>query len=396
MRRSALILCIGIVAMVCFACVPPPPPPPPTLPPSFSCDAQPFLAKVSVLNLPFDVKGPNRSVPTSNRPVDPNSNIYSDLGKAYCIAPPEIKQDLLSLDGIYINPCTDSASCNVPDAPACDPNGKSCDLPDQQVIYNSWGYREWRRPAPNYGKRYIAMSAGLWNAGNHAPDLDVYETKLLNQLLFALAFGPDPSNWPAAAERPQYQSNASILNRPELTVLAALAHELGHVRWYDAYVPVAGGNHDLRRVCNGMFFSSWQGNVPAPPRWRDFGTRAHRHKQGYVQIKAIDDAISAGNFQTADRLLSSGSDGEIGIFAARAPWASFFAAISPDEDFVETYKLYALTKTNPSLSLPVQIPHAGTADVPQALQLSKPELSSKLQCIASLYSVPRPPPASPR
>jgi hypothetical protein len=40
-------------------------------------------------------------------------------------------------------------------------------------------------------------------------------------------------------------------------------------------------------------------------------------------------------------------------------WASMFATVSPDEDFVETYKMWVLTnaQTNPLTSLKVAIPN---------------------------------------
>jgi hypothetical protein len=40
------------------------------------------------------------------------------------------------------------------------------------------------------------------------------------------------------------------------TILAALAHELGHVRWYDTFVKAPGGGNDLKGWCNGGFFGS--------------------------------------------------------------------------------------------------------------------------------------------
>ena len=78
------------------------------------------------------------------------------------------------------------------------------------------------------------------------------------------------------------------------------------------------------------------------------------------------------------------------LYRPAQPWASYFAAISPDEDFVETYKFYVLTNAQsvtslnegPLTSLPIQIagnPH----DIPSDyLAGKKPLLSSQTQCIA--------------
>ncbi|HEY1260007.1 MAG TPA: hypothetical protein VGF34_12245 [Stellaceae bacterium] len=378
MNLRALAFCAGILALLCSACVPPPPPPgPPPIPGpmSITCPGlDAFKAKVSVLSLPFDLYGPNHAPPAPAGPVDPNSLVAGDLWSAFCAAPPALQRDLVSLDNVFVNPCADVNSCGFQSPPVCDL--KHCHIPAPQVAANSWGFREWRN-IPTKGRRYIAISAGLWPNGGHAPDLDAFETNLISQLLF----------WPSGAGVPQptYLSNPSIANHPELTVMAALAHELGHVRWYDAFVQVPGGSQNLRRLCNGAFFSSWQGNVPAPPHWSDFGLRAHRHKRGLVQIQEIDQAIVSNNLPTAGVLLDRGANGELGIFAPSAPWASFFASVSPQEDFVESYKLHMLTQAQPNLSLPIQIPYASTEDVPTALHNGlKPELKDKIACVAGL------------
>jgi hypothetical protein len=311
MKLSALILFVGIAATACFSCAPTPPLPPPARSP-LAC-AQPFLAKVSVLKLPFSPEAVG-SMYSSPQP-DPNVTItnqaiLSDLEMAFCNAPPFLQRDLLSLSTIYINPCADANSCGLVNPTVCDPN--NCNLPDQQIIETSWGFRE--RPQQSHaGGRYIAMSAGLWRGGNHAPDLDSFETRLLNPLLL---------KW----SEPQYQPSSSTRGHPELTVIAALAHEMGHVRWYDVNARGPGQNYDPNALCNrGFFVVSWQGNVNAPPRWRRFGERQGRHRTGDVQIGDIDNAIINRDFPTAGRLLSR-------IYAVNDPWASFFAAISPDED----------------------------------------------------------------
>ncbi len=385
MKLRALALCAGIVAILCFACTPPPGPPPPGPPMSITCNRlDAFKAKVSILSLPFSIYGA-RPVPMAARSIDANSVIAADLWSAFCAAPPFFQRDLLGLDNIFVNPCADVNSCGLAAAPVCD--RPDCKLSAAQVAANSWGYREWRSVA-NAGKRYIAISAGLWQDGQHARPLNDFETGLIKQLLF----------WPSGPgiPQPQYLPDPSTQNRPDLTVLAALAHELGHVRWYDAFVAVPGGSQDLKRLCGGAFFSSWAANPPAPPsHWRDFGILStHPHRHGLVQISQIQRAIPA-DLRAAGMLLDLGVDQGanrfVGIYAPGAPWASYFAALSPDEDFVESYKLFVLTQADPKLSLPIQIPYAGTEDVPTALRRgTKPELKGKISCVAALppFSAP--------
>jgi hypothetical protein len=365
-----------------------------------------FLAKVFILQLPFrpDVYGANYHPPVSGGKIH-NPNILADLTGAFCSANFMVQRDLLSLNAIYINPCADTTSCDRGNPITCDPD--ACNIPDQQVIDNSWGFRERRdqyRPGQTVSGRYIATSAGLWRNGQPAPPLHEYETKLLSQLLS----WNDPN--PTIPAAPQYTINTSP-DTSAMTVLSALAHELGHVRWYDTFVwPPGSGHLDLSKLCGARFFQSWQGpwqRLRGPPPWRNFQSRSERathpildkHATG-VQISDIDTAVQAGAYPLAGSLVGPGGSVPpgtfvTGIYAPSAPWASFFGAVSPDEDFVETYKFYALTQASPGLqSLPVQIPYvANTLDIPSDYRAGwKPELSIKTdQCIAHLP----PPPAAP-
>jgi hypothetical protein len=364
MKASTLILSVGGVAILCFACAPPEAPiatpsaatvRSPALP---TCDATPFLNKVSVLKIPFDptAVGANYSAPVPNGPV--SGAIAQDLGNAFCAAPDFFKQQLLGLTGIYINPTGCSQG-----------NPNNCNIPNTQVIENSWGYRERPNQSRNAG-RYIATSAGLWIQGNPALSLHDYETKILSQLL----------RWTG----PQY--TAAVPDGPEVSVLAALAHEMGHVFWYDINARMPGQNYNPARFCGGHFFNNYWQNVNTPPRWRQFGTRQDRHGRGYVQIKDIDNAIASGDFSLAGSLLATGSSSrEIGIYPANAPWASFFGAISPDEDFVETYKFYVLNQATPNLtSLLLQISDGVTKDIPSDYQQGlKQQLAGKISCIVA-------------
>jgi hypothetical protein len=359
MKPSAIIFSFGVVATACFACAPPQAPTvTPAVSPALACDPTPFLNKVFVLKIPFDptAVGANYSAPVANGSV--GGAIAQDLGKAYCVAPDFFKQQLLGLTGIYINP----TGC-------AQGNSNNCNIPDTLVTENSWGYRERPNQSHNAG-RYIATSAGLWNQGNHAPSLHGYETRLLNLLL----------QWTG----PQYAT--AVPDGPEITVLAALAHEMGHIFWYEINAPMPGQNYNPARFCSGNFFNGYWQNVNTPPRWRQFGTRQDRHGRRYVQIKDIDNAITSGNFPLAGTLLATGSSsGEIGIYPPSAPWASFFGAITPDEDFVETYKFYVLNQATPKLtSLPVQIPNQVPRDIPSDyLQGLKPQLAGKIGCIVA-------------
>jgi hypothetical protein len=155
-------------------------------------------------------------------------------------------------------------------------------------------------------------------------------------------------------------------------------------------------------LCGGagkFFKGSWHGAVLKPPKWRQFLTRHERDNgngapdrhsaAGGPQVSDIDDYIYYGNMKDAAFLLDQ-------LYQASKPWASYYAAVAPDEDFVETYKFYVLTNAKtPLTSLPILIngvigwyqkdipldygvvnPNTGLPDA-----TNKPLLLSKVTCI---------------
>src|SRR6185503_14535365 len=90
---------------------------------------------------------------------------------------------------------------------------------------------------------------------------------------------------------------------PGMTVLAALAHEFGHVFWYDTFRPVPGGAYDFSTFCGGTFYvNSWQAVNP-PPIWREFGQTQDQHKGYDVSISQLALAMSRRNFVDAGEAL---------------------------------------------------------------------------------------------
>ena len=80
-----------------------------------------------------------------------------------------------------------------------------------------------------------------------------------------------------------------------MTVLAVLAHEVGHIFWYDAFVikpdssPNPGGPADFSKFCSGTFYQPsdivQQGSWLLPPtvpdyRWVSFGNPRERPTRG--------------------------------------------------------------------------------------------------------------------
>ena len=178
------------------------------------------------------------------------------------------------------------------------------------------------------------------------------------------------------------------------SVLATLAHEYGHVLWYDTFVPKGGGPADPtgNGFCDGHFYTAqtapWQYPVSAPPgRWLNFGQIRDQSPltSPILPLPGLYGANLPG--KAGDNLLRLYVGG-----ASGGPWASVLAAFSPDEDFVETFELSVLASAEPAgatqpllQSMPITIPGSRGAppsfDVFTNLQPGN-ELARKYFCIA--------------
>jgi hypothetical protein len=322
---------------------------------------------------------PTYTSPTSSTTLASGTAMTTDVNQAFAVAPQFFKQRLCNLDGVFIN--TNDCSNFDPSADVC-----SGPVTPTQITEDSWGYREgpWQfapltpgAPPPQYG-RYVAISAGPWSqSGSHAPSYSGYEQMLLRQLL------------PWSANPPAYQPANASADTPGMAVLAALAHELGHVLWYDTFRPTAGGSYDFNSFCHGTFFmNSWR-HVDAPPLWRSFGTIQNSHHPAAVAVQDIVIALLHQNFQSAGDLLQ-GNNQLQGIYATNGRWASLFAAFSPDEDFVETFKFYVLINAvgTALTSLPIDIygyAHK-TLNIPYDYSnRAKTELTRKVACMQETF-----------
>ena len=378
MIRYALVLSLGIIAA---SCVFPPEPvaqqaqvlqqphhiPLPVLNPQLppvvialgACASQGITTgasfvqnKVQLLNDPANPTGPVFEPTTiaNSFPLGTGTGIVSstrfnsDLAAAFDAAPAFFKDQLCGLTAVFVNldQCASVTNCSAADE-----------------LANSWGLR--RILSGTLG-RYVALSGGLWNGGAHAPNYHSYESMLLKQLLA----------WPETVSgAPFFPPTAGLgdpTDSPRFTVLAALAHEFGHVLWYDVNDPAGTGSYDPNTFClasSASFFSgSWRIPVNPPPRWREFGDPQGDHEPNAgsdnVQIVQVFLAMARRQYRAASALVNR-------IYAPSGRWASLFAAFSPDEDFIETFKFDVLRQANPPLQfLTIQFPLLGnvTQDVP--------------------------------
>jgi hypothetical protein len=335
MIRHQPILCAIALAALCFLLSP------------GMVRAQPitcnFAAKAQFLppGVAYDPR--SRTPPPQGAPI--GQPYADDLNRAFAVAPVAFQARLCALDGVFVDqtPCATVPEC----------------------IGRAWGLRV-RNPAAG-GGRYIAIPAALW-AGR--PDYSEFANHILHALIPLNSAGYSNAN-PGA-------------DTFAMTVLAALAHEYGHVRWYDVIDPGRVGAHSITAFCGSQFFSGWA-TVSQQPNWRELQTFNHRqthrgpdrHRTG-GHVADVDAAL--GNPLVAGDMLDR-------LYQPSAPWPDFFAAISPDEDFVETYKFKVLTTAaTPLTSLPITIP--GTRGIYREdlaadyLNGRKPELARKVGCIA--------------
>jgi len=377
-RPSGLIAVIFALAL--SSCAPPAAPPPAPAPPEggpalriAQVCLNGGLANVPFLAVPFDPTLNTTPQPDTTIPI--NADIQSDLTGAFNSAP-ALQPKLCGLDGIFIDP----TGCARPSpGSSYDPN--TCTLTDDQIADQSWGLRIFKS-GPDFGKRYIAISLGLWNNGSGsqwscqgsqtvcAPPFITYQTRLLRALLPRIQ--ANAKNW--TSQLPEFVSASP--NTGVVTVLTALAHEFGHVDWYGAFVTTPGQDANQNNSCKGSTFysqnSPWSG-TPPPNRWIAFGkTRDHDS-----MLNALITQLRLGHFPKAGDELYK-------IFTHKS-WVDAIAAISPDEDFVETEQFLILT--DPSSSSKLQhlvIQIYGTQTYPQYDLVSdiqnKPELKRKMNC----------------
>jgi hypothetical protein len=251
-----------------------------------------------------------------NPPLSLTPRMTADLIDAFRAAPPLFQAILCNLDGIYIDP----------DAT------------------NSWGFRD-----PNTKRRYIGLAANLWgNGGNSSPlPYSAFENSVLAGVMAQVA-----APWPPAVPGrvpppPKYSSPGAFADTPAMTLLAVLAHEFGHILWFDK---VKGNNphYDPNAFCtdagNNFFSGSWQGQVSQPLPFVTFALRSDTHASGTGSFDDLKTAINNRDWETAGYILNQ---------FYSSVWPSLLGAVSPEEDFAEMVKLFVLTARNTNQGRPI-------------------------------------------
>jgi hypothetical protein len=203
------------------------------------------------------------------------------------------------------------------------------------------GVRE--NPADQGRKSYIFLDSNLLNGATLAAE----ETALQNSILAAYNLGNIRIQYSAAGDNGY------------LGVVAVMAHEMGHVNWYAKNV--------RNQACFQQAFMgrSWTGATPNR-RWVNF-----------AEATANDHRADPDTHPKKKRL----PPGK--VRKLHQNFVSVFASVSPEEDYVETYKLLAL-RSDVSPSLTSLVINANGQDIDVLQNSQQAPISAKLACVRSL------------
>jgi len=290
-----------------------------------------FAASVQTLSAAFRPNPPLGSAPTSGGAIN-NPNIITDLANAFSLAPQTLRNQLCPSGGqpwvrLFVQDCPGSgAACSV----------------------GSWGYRQRDNDVP-----FIALSAGLWPGGGHALAYPEFERTVINNLVGDLGQTLTASN-----------------STSEMTVLAVLAHEMGHILAFRKKVlnqPCQNVSPPVQQI---FWQNAWR-SAADPGPFHGFGVQflGDQRVRGPSKDDVNGDPIVLGQIYgivpypppSPPRRPQLHSD-----------WASLLANVAPDEDLIETYKLMVLNTANnfgsgPLTSLNITIPDIGNVDIIQDL-----------------------------
>jgi hypothetical protein len=228
-------------------------------------------------------------------------------------------------------------------------------------------------PAPGwYEGAYIVVPGTIGTSYTSSLTQEETHTALLRDEINAL--GPNGQAFLASGPLAYVSADR---NGPEMAALAILGHELGHIVWYDRFVP------NLRCKGGGSFVGGvWKRPLARAPAFHNFGVGTGNKYDDpspstFVERVNADILQGPGLFPAAAKDLRTLYGFETG--PVRFP--SFFGSQDPDEDFAETYKLMILTMAQQPLThLSIQLP--GMASPKDVIQnLGRPKLKQRIDCI---------------
>jgi hypothetical protein len=274
--------------------------------------AQSCTGKLKVCNLDSSrLTTPDMQSPNYHKPICLNQadkSVTDLLERACDLAPSSVQQDMLTVTQIFI---------------VQDPNG----LPDD------WGFWESakKKDADDgmNGRSYIGLLAkGITNPAK----LSIDEENLMTKLVFSMTTKNLLNGAVKVTANPDSQ---------ELAVLARMAHELGHIKYYKQRIDKKSCFYDPANGRSKFMDVSWdQGSLKNSWLNRYFTKFGDDAQTKHLQVTKIPQL--GPNINSTHEVYSIISDGS---------FVSLFASVSPDEDFVETYKFFALNNTLSDFSI---------------------------------------------
>jgi hypothetical protein len=174
---------------------------------------------------------------------------------------------------------------------------------------------------------------------------------------------------------------------PELTVLAGIAHELGHALVADTNADGVRRAHPRRKVSgppqsacfeDAFINASWDSGrfEKSMRRWVDFGRQYNNRQKNpdiRVSLRRLRTLAKAGNFNAVNDAIRK-------VYRSRE-FVIFSGSTNPWEDMVTTFTYKVLADTMPSLSIELQL---DGQDI-NVLGLLKSEVvAKKVDCLSAL------------
>jgi hypothetical protein len=333
-----------------------------------------FLAKVCDLQTPYDPSNPTSTTGYSS-PICAGTASYksylSQLAAAFTLAPVDVQQKLCALTHVFV-----TSSTSLPDA---------------------WGIWEIAPAQGSFTQRgnggvYIAVPGSMLMS---ATTLAIEENTVYARLFGIASYPPtSPPNLPS------FTSASAAANSRAAGTLAILAHELGHILLADANADGTGVTGRMHpRTNNGTalceqpvsrcFESDFLGTSSESHRWNSNNFHANMRRWVPFGDQHGNNHQRAGiNFATLAQDVRSGSSNAVGEMAAvytSGEFVSVFATVSPEEDFIETYKYKVLAAAkDPATLIPLDLTFTNQGDVLQAVRNPAPDLARKIGCVSVL------------
>jgi hypothetical protein len=349
--------------------------------PTAPADPSTFVYKICNLNTaigyhPENLKPSTYTSPTCDGTAANVSQPFRNgLAAAFRLAPTDVKRKLCALRQVFVTP--------------------SSSFPEALGIWEMSPSTGSSVPQRGNGAAYIAIPDTVLTSATSLLDEE-------NALLVAL-FSTYPSN-----SLPWFTSQNAAASGPGAGVLAVLAHELGHLLLADVNADGKGGmgasvkkDHPRSLLCstpaNDCFEKSFLGATGTSKRWnaKNFhdnmrrwiafttqGDQNHNNHQKGINFGQIYKDINQSKPNLPD------AKTRIGAVYSSGEFVSVFAAVSPEEDFVETYKYKVLANATTPLSLTIDFRDGTTKDVikvvKDAISAASGDLYDKINCVPAL------------